>query len=147
MTRKWHSVRPVCQRGRENGHFREKHCRVDAQNAHRAHSVSTRQIKLASARVYHCASAANKQKCQPGTPTLWFESSFFERVVIPSHLLPSTNYPYLFLRERPSNSAGNEIRSRAFPFWMALPSQQYFSTIHLFGMVRAIESFLILILL
>ena len=45
------------------------------------------------------ASAANKQKCQPGTPTLGFESSFFEGGVIPSHLLFFYKLP-IFVFER-----------------------------------------------
>ncbi len=31
----------------------------------------------------------------------------------------------IFVEQWSSESAGNEIRSRAFPFWMALPSQEY----------------------
>ena len=45
------------------------------------------------------ASAANKQKCQPGTPTLGFESSLFEGVVIPYYLLSIYKLP-IFVFER-----------------------------------------------
>ena len=69
------------------------------------------------------ASATNKQKCQPGTSTLGFESSFFEGGVIPSHLLFFYKLPIFVFERTVVESAGNETRSRAVPFWMALPSQ------------------------